>query len=226
MSNHIMHAFDNDLKMLEGKIMQMGEMTKTAIDLSIKALMTHDIELAKTVRAGDKAIDALQRDIEEKGTLTIAKRQPMANDLRAIVGTFRVANDLERMVDLAKNIAKRVMTIDLSESQLKKAPMAFDTLSRLANERLDSVLKAYAAGDTEGAKTIWGSDDEIDAGYNSLFRELLTYMVESPKNISACAHLLFCAKNIERMGDHATNIAETVWYVAKGEILGDDRPRG
>ena len=170
--------------------------------------------------ADDKKIDAMQREIEEKGTLTIAKRQPMANDLRVIIGTFRVANDLERMADLAKNIAKRVVTIDKSGEVMPRVPMGFETLSRMAKERLEAVLTAYAHNDLEAAKQVWDTDDDIDAGYSSLFRELLTYMVENPKNITACAHLLFCAKNIERMGDHATNIAESVWYAAKGEVLG------
>jgi phosphate transport system protein len=225
MSNHIMHAFDNDLKELEASIFEMGKLACEAIELSIKALMTNDVELAKAVRANDKRIDAMQHDIEDKGTLTIAKRQPMANDLRAVVGTFRVAHDIERVADLAKNIAKRVVTIQDNET-LPRVPMGFETLGRLVVERLNAVLDAYVANDTEAALAVWKADDDIDAGYGSLFRELLTYMVENPKNITACAHLLFCAKNIERMGDHATNIAENIWYVEKGEILGDDRPRG
>jgi phosphate transport system protein len=220
MSNHIMHAFDNDLKELNAKVAEMGFAVADMIARANKALMTTDIELAKQVRLDDKKIDAMQREIEEKGTLTIAKRQPMANDLRVIIGTFRVANDLERMADLAKNIAKRVITIDKSGEVMPRVPMGFETLSRMAKERLEAVLEAYAKNDLVAAKQVWDTDDDIDAGYSSLFRELLTYMVENPKNITACAHLLFCAKNIERMGDHATNIAESVWYATKGEVLG------
>lgn len=222
MSNHIMHAFDDDLKALDRHIMEMGNMACEAITLAIKALMTNDIELATAIRANDKKIDMMQHDIENKGTLTIAKRQPMANDLRAVIGTFRVAQDIERLADLAKNIAKRVIKIQ-DNATLPRVPMGFESLGRLVVERIEAVLEAYVKKDVESALAVWRADDDIDAGYGSLFRELLTYMVENPKNITACAHLLFCAKNIERMGDHATNIAETIYYVEKGEILNDDK---
>ena len=179
---------------------------------------------ARTIALDDK-IDHLQREIEEKAILTIARRQPMAVDLREIVGALRVANDLERIGDLAKNIAKRVAALD-DEIQLTKVMRGVEHMADLVLSQIKDVLDAYARRDVEKALAVWRGDEEIDAVNNSLFRELLTYMMEDPRNISLCIHLLFCAKNIERMGDHATNIAETVYYIVEGRPLADERPKG
>jgi phosphate transport system protein len=179
---------------------------------------------ARTIALDDK-IDYLQREIEEKAILTIARRQPMAVDLREIVGALRVANDLERIGDLAKNIAKRVSALD-DDVQLAKVLRGVEHMSELVLSQIKDVLDSYARRDVDKALAVWRGDEEIDAVNNSLFRELLTYMMEDPRNITFCTHLLFCAKNIERMGDHATNIAETVYYIAEGRALTDERPKG
>jgi phosphate transport system protein len=224
MTEHIVSAFENELKGLAQRVAEMGGLTEKQIVGCIDALIRGDIGLAATVRAADPAIDAMQREIEETGILIIAKRQPMAIDLREIVGALRIASDLERMADLAKNIAKRVIAINGS-LPLPKVTGGFDAMARLALERVKEVLDAYAQRDVSAALDVWKADGDIDALYNSLFRELLTYMLEDPRNIGSCTHLLFCAKNLERIGDHATNIAETVHYMVNGVTLTDERPK-
>ena len=166
----------------------------------------------------DATIDELQREIEEKAILTIARRQPMAVDLREIVGALRVCNDLERIGDLAKNIGKRVAALD-GDFHPQKLIRGVEHMAALVLGQLKQVLDAYAAHDLASALAVWKGDEEIDAMCTSLFRELLTYMMEDPRNITFCIHLMFCAKNIERMGDHATNIAETVHYMIEGRPI-------
>ena len=158
--------------------------------------------------------------------LTIARRQPMAVDLREIVGALRVANDLERIGDLAKNIAKRVMALDRRVPSAEADPRRRAHGARWCSAQLKQVLDSYAGHDLDKALAVWNGDEEIDAMCTSLFRELLTYMMEDPRNITFCIHLMFCAKNIERMGDHATNIAETVYYMIEGHAIADERPKG
>jgi phosphate transport system protein len=222
---HTTRAFDIDLQELARIVAEMGGLAEKQIGDSIDALNSHDFELAQRVIALDEKIDMLQREIEEKGILTIARRQPMAVDLRDIVGALRVANDLERIGDLAKNIAKRVSALN-EDIELTKVMRGVDHMSDLALFQIKDVLDAYMRRDVEKALSVWRGDKEIDAVNNSLFRELLTYMMEDPRNISLCIHLLFCATNIERMGDHATNIAETVYYIEEGRQLTDERPKG
>ncbi|CEJ14480.1 phosphate signaling complex protein PhoU [Phreatobacter sp. AB_2022a] len=224
MTEHIVSAFENELKGLAQRVAEMGGLTEKQIVGAIDALIRGDVALASTVRAADPAIDAMQREIEEAGILVIAKRQPMAIDLREIVAALRIAADLERIADLAKNIAKRVIAINGS-LPLPKVTGGFDAMARLALERIKEVLDAFAQRDVAAALEVWKSDGDIDALYNSLFRELLTYMLEDPRNIGACTHLLFCAKNLERIGDHATNIAETIYYVVNGTTLAEERPK-
>ena len=224
MTEHIVSAFENELKGLAQRVAEMGGLTEKQIVGAIDALIRGDVALASTVRAADPAIDAMQREIEEAGILVIAKRQPMAIDLREIGGALRIAADLERIADLAKNIAKRVIAINGS-LPLPKVTGGFDAMARLALERIKEVLDAFAQRDVAAALEVWKSDGDIDALYNSLFRELLTYMLEDPRNIGACTHLLFCAKNLERIGDHATNIAETIYYVVNGTTLAEERPK-
>src|SRR5499425_3945899 len=180
---------------------------------------------ASSMMAVDLTTDQLQREIEEKAVLTIARRQPMAVDLREIVAALRLANDLERIGDLAKNIAKRVVALN-GDFPPQKLIRGVEHLAELVLEQLKDVLDAYAQRDLDKAILVWRGDDKIDAMYTSVFRELLTYMMEDPRNITFCTHLLFCAKNIERMGDHATNIAETVYYMTEGRALTDERPKG
>jgi phosphate transport system protein len=222
---HTAKAFDVDLQDLARMVAEMGGMAEKQIAESVDALARRDANLAQRVVALDATIDALQREIEERAILTIARRQPMAVDLREIVGALRVSNDLERIGDLAKNIAKRVIALG-NEFHPNKVIRGVEHMTDLVLGQLKQVLDAYARRDVNKAMEVWRGDEEIDAVNNSLFRELLTYMMEDPRNITFCTHLLFCAKNIERMGDHATNIAETVYYIAEGRALADERPKG
>ncbi len=224
-TEHTAKAFDADLQDLARLVAEMGGLAEKQIGDAVDALSAHDIALAARTIALDDKIDHLQREIEENAILTIARRQPMAVDLREIVGALRVANDLERIGDLAKNIAKRVSALD-DDMQLTKVMRGVEHMAELVLLQIKDVLDAFARRDAEAAIVVWRNDEEIDAVNNSLFRELLTYMMEDPRNISYCAHLLFCAKNIERMGDHATNIAETVYYIVEGRPLADERPKG
>jgi phosphate transport system protein len=225
MNEHTAKAFDTDLQDLTKKVSEMGGLAEREIADSIQALTRRDLDLAMRVIAADPTIDALQREIEEKAILTIARRQPMAVDLREIVGALRVANDLERIGDLAKNISKRVNALE-GDFQPTKLMRGVEHMASLVLNQTKAVLDAYAARDIAAALTVWKGDEEIDSLCTSLFRELLTYMMEDPRNITFCIHLMFCAKNIERMGDHATNIAETVHYMVDGRPIGDQRPKG
>jgi phosphate transport system protein len=224
MMEHTIKAFDADLQELARMIAEMGGLAERQIGDAVDALNRRDAPLSHSVIAADVKIDNLQREIEEKAILTIARRQPMAVDLRDVVGALRVSNDLERIGDLAKNIAKRVEVLD-SELNLKKVMRGVEHMTELVLTQIKDVLDAYARRDVVKALAVWRGDEEVDAVNNSLFRELLTYMMEDPRNISVCIHLLFCAKNIERMGDHATNIAETIYYMVEGQTLPDERPK-
>jgi phosphate transport system protein len=223
--SHTTKAFDVDLQDLARMVAEMGGLAEKQIAESVDALARRDSTLAQRVVALDPTIDTLQREIEERAILTIARRQPMAVDLREIVGALRVSNDLERIGDLAKNIAKRVIALG-GEFHPSKVIRGVEHMTDLVLGQLKQVLDAYARRDVNQALEVWRGDEEIDAVNNSLFRELLTYMMEDPRNITFCTHLLFCAKNIERMGDHATNIAETVYYISEGRALVDERPKG
>ena len=225
MSEHTIKAFDADLQDLTRVVAEMGGLAERQIVNAVEALDKRDIALAERVIADDGKIDALQREIEEKTILTIARRQPMAIDLREIVGALRVSNDLERIGDLAKNIAKRVAALD-ADFQPQQVMRGVEHMADLVLAQIKDVLDSFARRDAAEALAVWRNDEEIDAVNNSLFRELLTYMMEDPRNISYCIHLLFCAKNIERMGDHATNIAETVYYMVEGHPIADERPKG
>jgi phosphate transport system protein len=224
MKEHIVASFDEELSELSQKIAEMGGMAEQQVADSVAALARRDAELAQTVIVIDRRMDQLQREIEDKATLMIAKRQPMAQDLRQIVAAMHIASDLERVGDLAKNTAKRVFAIE-SNFGAQRLVAGVEHIAELSFAQLKNVLDAYTTRDLEAAHAVWERDDEIDAMYTSLFRELLTYMMEDPRNISFCIHLLFCAKNLERIGDHATNIAETVHYLITGVPLTDERPK-
>jgi len=225
MNEHTAKAFDSDLQELTRKVAEMGGLAEREIADAIQALTRRDAELAKRVVAIDPTIDSLQQEIEEKAVLTIARRQPMAVDLREIVAALRVANDLERIGDLAKNIGKRVGAL-AGDFHPTKLIRGVEHMGSLVLAQLKQVLDAYGSHDLESAMMVWKGDADIDALCTSLFRELLTYMMEDPRNITFCIHLMFCAKNIERMGDHATNIAETVHYMVNGRPIADQRPKG
>jgi phosphate transport system protein len=225
MNEHTAKAFDVDLQAISRLVAEMGGLAEKLIADAVDALAQRDAERAAHVVAADTAIDALQREIEEKAVLTIARRQPMAVDLRQIVGALRVANDLERIGDLAKNIAKRVAAVSV-DFYPQKLMRGLEHMTALVLEQLKTVLDSYAGQDVERALGVWKGDERVDALCTSIFRELLTYMMEDPRNITFCIHLMFCAKNIERMGDHATNVAETVYYMIEGRPLADERPKG
>jgi phosphate transport system protein len=225
MPEHTAKAFDVDLQELTRMVAEMGGLAERQISDAVDALARRDADRAQRTVAGDPSIDALQAEIEEKAVLTIARRQPMAVDLRDVVAALRVSNDLERIGDLAKNIGKRVSALE-GEFHPQKLLRGVEHMASLVLGQLKQVLDAYASRDLESALAVWKGDQEIDAICTSLFRELLTYMMEDPRNITFCIHLMFCAKNIERMGDHATNIAETVYYMIEGRPLVDQRPKG
>jgi len=224
MAEHIVSSYDNDLQGLRQRISEMGGIAEKMLVDSIVALVRHDKTLAQAVVASDKRLDVLQREVEENAILTIARRQPLAVDLRETISAIRISGDVERIGDMAKNIGKRALAIG-DDFQLQKIVVGLQHMSDLVLGQLKDVLDAYAQKDTAKALDVWKRDGAIDALYTSLFRELLTYMMEDPRNITFCTHLLFCAKNIERIGDHTTNIAETVHYLVTGETLAIDRPK-
>jgi phosphate transport system protein len=225
MDEHTAKAFDVDLQDLSRMVAEMGGMAEKQIADAVDALAKRDGDRARRVIAADADIDSLQREIEDRAVLTITRRQPMAVDLREIVAALRIANDLERIGDLAKNIAKRVMPIT-ADFHPQKVIRGVEHMAALVLAQLKQVLDSYAGHDVEKALAVWKGDEEIDAICTSLFRELLTYMMEDPRHITFCIHLMFCAKNIERMGDHATNIAETVYFMVQGRPIADERPKG
>jgi phosphate transport system protein len=224
MSEHTVRSYDDELNDLAQKIAEMGGLAEQQVADSVGALARRDTDLAQRVIASDARIDKLQRQVEEDAVTMIARRQPMAQDLREIMAAIHIANDLERVGDLAKNTAKRVLAIDGNFTS-QRLVAGVEHIAELSLAQLKNVLDAFAARDLAAAHAVWQRDDEIDAMYTSLFRELLTYMMEDPRNITFCTHLLFCAKNLERIGDHATNIAETVQYLISGVALTDERPK-
>ena len=223
--DHTAKAFDTDLQEIMRKVAEMGGLAERQIADATRALVERDTELAERVIATDPTIDAMQHEIEEKAILTIARRQPMAVDLREIVGAMRVCNDLERIGDHAKHMGKRVVALD-GDFNPQKLIHGVEHMAALVAGQLKQVLDAYASRDLAAALAVWNGDEEVDNLCTSLFRELLTYMMEDPRNITFCMHLMFCAKDLERIGDHATNIAETVYYMIEGRPIADQRPKG
>src|SRR5260370_2484151 len=224
-TDHTTKAFDVGLQDLTRMVAEMGGLAEKQVADSVDALARRDADRAQATVAADPSVDSRQHGSEEKAVLTTAGRQPMAVDLREIVGALRVANDLERIGDLAKNIGKRVLSLD-GEFHPPKLIRGVEHMGALVLTQLKEVLDSYGSHDLEKAMAVWNGDEQVDAMCTSLFRELLTYMMEDPRNITFCIHLMFCAKNIERMGDHATNIAETVYYMLEGHAIADQRPKG
>ena len=216
MTEHTVTAFDDDLKYVASKITEMGGHAESMIAESVSALLKSDQARAQSVIAQDLALDNLQHQLDERVIIILAKRAPVALDLREVIGAMRMASDLERIGDMGKNIARRTNEIG-DFTHPKPVMRGIEHLTSLALQQLKDVLDAYVSKDVEKAREVLERDDEIDQVYTSLFRELLTYMMEDPRNISFCTHLLFCAKNIERVGDHATNIAENILYIVTGE---------
>lgn len=224
-NEHTVRSYEEELKLLSNNISKMGGLAEQQLDRAIAAIEKRDPNLAEATIRSDRTIDKMERELEEQAISMIARRQPMALDLRQVVTAIRISSDLERIGDLSKNIAKRAMAI-AGESHPKPLILGLKHMGELALQQLSTVLDAYAKRDAQKALTVWLKDEDIDAMYNSLFRELLTYMMEDPRNIGLCTHLLFGAKNIERIGDHATNIAETVYYLVHGTEIPDERPKG
>ena len=217
MNEHIVKSYEDELNALTAECARMGGLTEAQVADSLVAVIRRDQALAEQVVTRDERLDVLQADIERKAIRLIALRQPMANDLRRTVAAMKIATNLERCGDLAKNIAKRTMVLAEAEP-MSALTRSIERMGRLVSSRLKDVLDAYTASNLDRALQVWSRDDEVDEHYNSLFRELLTYMMGDPRTITACAHLLFVAKNMERIGDHATNIAEIIHY----EITGDE----
>jgi phosphate transport system protein len=221
---HILSAFDRDLESLQGLLMRMGGMVETALLEAAEALDTRDSDLAARVRAGDHAIDALEEQVNTGCARILALRNPAASDLRTILAVMKIAAALERAGDYAKNLAKR--TVVLSEMPVVSgASSAIRRLSKAVVEMLSDALDAYIRRDLKLAEDVRKRDKEIDQMYNSIFREFLTHMMEDPRNIGPCMHLHFIAKNIERVGDHATSVAEQVIYLVTGAVHLDERPK-
>ena len=223
-SVHIVSAYDEELKYLSKRIAAMGGHAERMVEQAIQALVNADPGLAQKVIRDDIVLDEGQREIDDKAIVIIAKRQPMATDLREIVGAIRISADLERIGDLGKNVAKRVVSV-IDGRQPTSLFRGLEALADLALTQLKEVLDVYASRSVDRIGFVRDRHDQIDAMYTSLFRELLTYMMEDPRNITPCTHLLFCAKNIERIGDHATNIAETIYYMSTGEQPAGERTK-
>ena len=221
-NNHIVTAFDRDLEAIQAMIMKMGGMVEESIDKATQALVDGDSELADLVRAGDKAIDRMENQVNEEAARVIALRTPIATDLRTVLTVFRISAALERIGDYSKNMAKRseilneLHPVDGGTASLRR-------MSRAVRTMLTDALDAYIQRDVDLARDVRARDEEVDQMYNGLFREYLTHMMEDPRNITACMHLHFMAKNIERMGDLVTGIAEQVVYLVTGEVPGDER---
>ena len=225
MNQHIVTSYDKDLAQLDVKVAEMGGLAEQLLGRAFDALHRRDPARAEAAVAQDAMIDQLERELQEEAILLVARRQPVANDLRHVMTVLKIAGDLERIGDLAKNIAKRALAI-ASENHPKPLLTGLKHMTEHVLSQLKDVLDAFSTRDASKAMDVWRNDEHIDAMYNSIFRELLTYMMEDPRNIGLCTHLLFGAKNIERIGDHTTNIAENIYYLMHGVVVTGDRPKG
>jgi phosphate transport system protein len=223
MTEHTVRSFSADLEDLSGDLARMGGLAEDMLSDAIQAISTRDLALADTVVARDPQVDNLQIEAEKKILRLLALRQPLARDLRQTISALKIAAELERIGDLAKNIAKRAKVLDTIEPVAALKGVA--RMGKLVSGQLKRVLDAYSALETDAANKVWTRDEEVDEHYQSLFREVVTYMIEDPRTISACAHLLFVAKNLERIGDHCTNIAEEIHFLVTGETLTSERPK-
>jgi phosphate transport system protein len=223
-SEHIARAYDEELRQLNNTVAEMGGFAESQLGAAIEAVITRDTELAAHVVQEDAKIDQLERELDNLAIRVLALRQPVARDLREIFSALKIGSDLERIGDYAANVAKR--SIALSQTPVVRPVYALPRMAHLAQMLIKDVLDGYAQRDAEKAYYVWTRDAELDEMYSSLFRELLTYMMEDPRSIGPCTHLLFMAKNIERIGDHATNIAENLYYLVNGTPLEEVRPKG
>jgi phosphate transport system protein len=221
---HLVKAFDQELKRLRGLVTQMGGIVESQVALAADAIMQRDAAAATRAVEEDPKVDALEREVEAFVIRLLALRQPVAGDLRLIVAALKITGDLERIGDYAANVAKR--SIVLSQFSMPYSLAGLAHMARMVQGQLKSIIDALGENDTDKAMEVWRSDQVVDDIYNAIFRELITYMMEDPRNITPCTHLLFIAKNLERIGDHATNIAENLYYAVKGETLPESRPKG
>ncbi len=224
MGEHTVRSFDLELEQIDKLIRDMGDRAADMVRNSTAALVASDNALAQRVVSEDVVLDAKQRELDERAITLIAKRQPMAQDLRAVVGAIRMANDLERIGDMAKNIAKRVNAVGQTPTP-RKLSHSMEAMSGMVLAQVNGVIDHYVGRNPQALVDLRAEDEQIDIQYTSIFRELLTYMMEDPRNITPCTHLLFCAKNLERIGDHVTNIAENAYYVMTGDQLPVHRPK-
>ena len=223
-SEHIIKSYDEELERLNKMIVEMGGLAESQLAAAIDAVMKRDSDLAASVIEGDAKVDQLERELDNLAIRLLALRQPMARDLREIVVALKIGSDLERICDYAANVAKR--SIALSQTAPLQPVYALPRMARLALLLVKDVIDAFVDRDADKALAVWNRDEELDEMYASLFREFLTYMMEDPRIIGACTHLLFMAKNIERIGDHATNVAEYVYFLVHGTPLEQVRPKG
>jgi phosphate transport system protein len=224
MVEHTLRAYDEELEGLTAELSRMGGLAEVEVADCLRAITRRDVALANTVISRDARLDEIELDIERRAIRLIALRQPVADDLRRTVAALKISMNLERCGDLAKNIAKRALVIAAADP-LTPVTRSIERMGELVAARLKDVLDAFAARDIERARQVWQRDQEVDEHYDSIFRELLTYMMGDPRTIASCAHLLFVAKNLERIGDHATNIAEIIIYEITGEPMTDQRPK-
>lgn len=223
MADHIVRAFDESLNQLRQAIVRMGGMAEAQLAKAVQALSRRDSDLAAQVVRDDPAIDRLDEEVETRAVKLLALRQPMASDLREVVSALKMSSDIERIGDYAANVAKRV--IALNQMPAMRPANAIPRMAKLVQDIIKDTIDAFIERNDAKAVDVWRRDEEVDEIYNGLFRELLTYMMEDPRNISPCTHLLFIAKNIERIGDHATNVAETIHYLVKGVGISGERPK-
>ena len=221
---HTVRSYDEELTHLNNLIARMGGFAEAQLDGAIQALVRRNSDLAGKIIAADAKVDDMEHEVHSFTVRLLALRQPVAHDLRLIVGALKVSGDLERIADYAANVAKRALV--LNQLPPVHPTSAIPRLGRLVQEILKEVLDAYVDQNREKALKVWKQDEEVDDMYTGLFRELITYMMEDPRNITPCTHLMFIAKNIERIGDHATNIAETIHYLVNGTPLREARPKG
>ena len=224
MTEHTVKSYGEELAHLTAEVTRMGGLAEAQVADCIAAIARRDAPLSQAVVAGDERLDALQAEIERKAFKLIALRQPMAVDLRHAVAALKISMSLERCGDMAKNIGKRALILTEADP-MTALTRSIERMGKLVQGRLKDVLDAYTTSDLQRAIGVWSRDEEVDEHYNSIFRELLTYMMADPRTINACAHLLFVAKNLERIGDHATNIAEIIHFELTGEELVSQRPK-
>lgn len=225
MTEHIVKSYEVDLSNLDAKLSQMGGLTEQLITSAFDALQNYNPKLAEIIIEKDLAVDALHQELEDRSISIIARRHPVANDLRRVISVLKVSGEIERIGDLAKNCAKRAITVS-ETPYLPEMICSLRLMSELVSDQLHAVLDAFILRDSDRAQNVWISDEKIDSFYNSIFRQLLSYMMEDAKFVSLCTHLLFIAKNLERIGDHTTNIAETISYMTKAIRPRLVRPKG